>query len=98
MSPASYWERDATGARVEQIPCISQAASSLIAFFAISAVLWLFIFVAIYIDTHTVPPTSSPKQRENQADRAAFPILMVSAEPATMLPAVGNGIHWELEF
>ena len=22
---------------------------------------------------------------------------MVSAEPATMLPAVGNGIHWELE-
>jgi hypothetical protein len=21
-----------------------------------------------------------------------------SAEPATMLPAVGNGIHWELEF
>ena len=40
----------------------------------------------------------SPNLRENQADReSCIPDPSGSAEQATMLPAVGNGMHWELE-
>jgi hypothetical protein len=59
MPPASCWEWDATGAGAERTPRISQAAVSLVAFFAIPAVPRLCVLAVAAIDFDEVEGISS---------------------------------------
>jgi len=46
---------------------------------------------------YTVPPTSLQIWEKTKRIESCIPDPSGSAEQATMLPAVGNGMHWELE-